>query len=100
MVKIKENNTKQPNREWQIITKVIEREDQPHQIILHNDDFNTFDFVIKALIEICDHTPIQAEQCTYLVHFKGKCSVLSGTLEELKPKCSALLDRQLSAELV
>ncbi len=43
-------------------------------IILYNDDFNTFDHVIETLINVCDHTPLQAEQCTLIVHYKGKCS--------------------------
>ena len=57
-----------------------------HEIILYNDDINTFDHVIDCLISICDHTPLQAEQCTLIVHYKGKCSVKSGTLFDLKPR--------------
>jgi|SRR3954468_11144529 len=70
------------------------------QIILYNDDVNTFDFVITALIKVCKHDPIQAEQCTYLVHYKGKCSVKKGTYEELEPMCTALLERGLTAEII
>lgn len=69
------------------------------QIILYNDDFNTFDFVIESLIKVCKHDQIQAEQCTYLVHYKGKCSVKRGTYEELEPMCTALLERGLTAEI-
>jgi ATP-dependent Clp protease adaptor protein ClpS len=69
------------------------------QIILYNDDFNTFDFVIESLIKVCRHHPVQAEQCTYLVHYKGKCSVKRGTYEELEPMCTALLERGLTAEI-
>ena len=71
-----------------------------HQIVLHNDDVNTFDHVIRCLIRICDHTAEQAEQCAYIVHYHGKCVVKSGTLEDLEPRCSLLLDAGLSAELV
>lgn len=71
-----------------------------HQIILYNDDVNTFDFVITSLIKVCKHDPIQAEQCTYLVHYKGKCSVKKGTYEELEPMCTALLERGLTAEII
>ncbi|TDL99151.1 MAG: Clp protease ClpS [Flavobacteriaceae bacterium] len=78
---------------------LLEETDQTHHIVVHNDDFNTFDYVIDCLIEICEHTPIQAEQCTYLIHHKGKCEVKTGSLEELKPKHRALLSRGLSSEL-
>ena len=69
------------------------------QIILYNDDFNTFDFVIESLVKVCDHDSLQAEQCTFLVHYRGKCSVKKGSFKELKPICSALLDRGLTAEI-
>jgi ATP-dependent Clp protease adaptor protein ClpS len=70
-----------------------------HEIILFNDDVNTFDHVIDTLIRVCDHTPIQAEQCAILVHYTGKCGVKTGDFDELKPLCSALLDAGLSAEI-
>ena len=79
---------------------VLEQEVNQHEIILYNDDVNTFDFVIDSLINVCDHTQQQAEQCTYLVHFKGKCTVKTGELDDLKPRCSKLLELGLSAELV
>lgn len=71
-----------------------------HEIILYNDDVNTFDHVIKTLIEVCDHTPEQAEQCALIVHYKGKCSVKRGSYDELEPKCIRLLAAGLSAEIV
>ena len=71
-----------------------------HQIILYNDDFNTFDHVIQTLISVCDHTPVQAEQCTLIVHYKGKCSVKSGTLIDLKPRLKKMVDAKLSAEII
>lgn len=75
-------------------------ETMKHVLVLHNDDVNTFDFVISSLIEVCGHTPEQAEQCTWLVHFKGKCEVKSGEFDFLKPMCLELLNRGLSAEIV
>ncbi len=69
------------------------------KIILYNDDVNTFDFVIDQLVKYCKHQPIQAEQCAYIVHYNGKCQVKSGTFDELKPICTALLDKGLSAEI-
>ena len=71
-----------------------------HQIILYNDDFNTFDHVIETLIDVCNHTPLQAEQCTLIVHYKGKCSVKSGTLIDLKVRLRKLIDAKLSAEII
>lgn len=71
-----------------------------HEIVLHNDDVNTFDFVIESLISVCDHTLEQAEQCTMLVHYKGKCTVKTGEFKDLEPRCSKLLQLGLSAELV
>jgi ATP-dependent Clp protease adaptor protein ClpS len=68
-------------------------------LVLHNDDVNTFEFVIETLIELCDHTLEQAEQCTLLVHYKGKCSVKMGSIEQLMPIHQAMLSRGLSSEI-
>ncbi|MFZ4435824.1 MAG: ATP-dependent Clp protease adaptor ClpS [Flavobacterium psychrophilum] len=70
-----------------------------HEIVLYNDDVNTFDHVIETLMRVCEHTAEQAEQCALLVHYKGKCTVKTGELTELVPQCSALLEAGLSAEL-
>ncbi len=70
-----------------------------HEIILFNDDVNTFDHVIETLIYVCDHTPEQAEQCSIIVHYNGKCTVKTGSYDDLKPRCSMLLDAGLSAEI-
>lgn len=79
---------------------VLEQVSINHEIILYNDDVNTFDHVIETLIRVCDHDELQAEQCAILVHYTGKCGVKTGSIDELKPKCSALLDAGLSAEIV
>lgn len=71
-----------------------------NEIVLFNDDVNTFDHVIETLIEVCKHTSEQAEQCAILVHYKGKCTVKTGSYEELKPQCTLLLQAGLSAEIV
>lgn len=71
-----------------------------NEIVLYNDDVNTFDYVIDTLIYACDHTPEQAEQCSILVHYKGKCTVKTGLYDDLKPRCSMLLEAGLSAEIV
>ncbi|KQS53308.1 MULTISPECIES: ATP-dependent Clp protease adaptor ClpS [Flavobacterium] len=71
-----------------------------NEIILYNDDVNTFDHVIDTLIRVCNHTSEQAEQCSIIVHYKGKCTVKTGSLDELKPQCTQLLEAGLSAEIV
>jgi len=71
-----------------------------NEIVLFNDDVNTFDHVIETLVYVCEHTWEQAEQCAILVHYKGKCTVKTGELEKLKPICSALLEAGLSAEII
>ncbi len=67
------------------------------QILLYNDDVNTFDWVIECLVKICKHDELQAEQCAMLVHYKGKAVVKNGSLEEMKVICQALCDCELSA---
>ena len=71
-----------------------------NEIILYNDEVNTFDHVIETLIRVCNHTSEQAEQCSIIVHYKGKCTVKTGEFTELKPQCSQLLEAGLSAEII
>jgi ATP-dependent Clp protease adaptor protein ClpS len=72
---------------------------EERKLIVYNDDVNTFDYVIKALIDVCEHTPDQAEQCTWIIHYKGKCSVKEGSFSKLKPMRDAICDRGISAEI-
>jgi ATP-dependent Clp protease adaptor protein ClpS len=83
----------------QEIAEVVVKEESTKALILYNDDFNTFEFVTESLIKVCNHDPIQAEQCTYLVHYSGKCVVKQGTFKKLRPMCEALLDRGLTAKI-
>jgi len=80
--------------------EVLTEEQKNNEIVLFNDEVNTFDHVIETLVYACEHTPIQAEQCAWIVHYKGKCTVKTGSYEELEPRCSLLLDAGLSAEIV
>jgi len=73
------------------------KEARVRDLILYNDDVNTFDYVIECLIEICEHDLLQAEQCTYIVHYTGKCAVKSGSYTKLNPMREALCERGLSA---
>ena len=71
--------------------------EDPCHLIVWNDDVNTFEWVIETLIEVCGHTPEQAEQCSYLIHYKGKCAVKHGEYDELKPMCDAITERGIGA---
>lgn len=80
-------------------TAIAVQKVQTKELILHNDDFNTFDHVINCLTSICDHSSVQAEQCSYIVHYNGKCSVKNGHLERLEPMLKALQNQNLTAEI-
>jgi len=68
-------------------------------LILHNDDINTFDFVIETLMEVCNHNEEQAEQCALITHYKGKCDIKKGQMETLKPLKDKLISKGLSATI-
>ncbi|WP_265428763.1 ATP-dependent Clp protease adaptor ClpS [Chryseobacterium sp. YIM B08800] len=89
-----------PKRQYEEEVLVLDDIDEVYKLILHNDDIHTFDDVIEALIQICKHDPIQAEQCTMLVHFKGKCTVKTGPMDILKPMHEKLIARSLTSEIV
>ena len=78
---------------------VLEQEANQHEIVLHNDDVNSFDFVIDSLIDVCEHTLEQAEQCTLLIHYKGKCAVKTGGFDQLASMRNTICQRGLSAEV-
>ncbi|MGB1268402.1 MAG: ATP-dependent Clp protease adaptor ClpS [Flavobacteriaceae bacterium] len=86
----------------QVLEEVLLKEatTKSNEIVLYNDDVNSFDHVIDCLIATCDHSPLQAEQCSLIVHYNGKCTVKTGELKDLKPRCSQLLEAGLSAEII
>jgi ATP-dependent Clp protease adaptor protein ClpS len=69
-------------------------------LIVFNDDINTFDHVIETLIRVCKHTTEQAEQCTMLIHYKGKCAVKSGTYDFLRPMREAICEAGIDARIL
>jgi ATP-dependent Clp protease adaptor protein ClpS len=79
--------------------KILEQTSTLNEIVLFNDDVNTFDWVIESLVDVCEHSMEQAEQCSVIVHYKGKCGVKTGSFDDLKPICTELLHRGLSAEI-
>ena len=97
------------NREWTTFAGVQwqteeqrttdELTEELHNLIVWNDDVNTFDWVIQSLVEICSHDTLQAEQCALIIHHKGKCSVKKGDFATLRPQAEALIDRGISATI-
>ncbi len=73
--------------------------EKPFQLIVWNDEVNTFEWVIETLVEVCGHTYEQAEQCAYFIHFKGKYAVKQGDYEDLKPPCDAITERGIGATI-
>lgn len=73
--------------------------EDPVNLVVHNDEVNTFDWVIQSLIEICGHTAEQAEQCALIIHFKGRYTVSSGSRPKLRPMREGLTDRGINATL-
>jgi ATP-dependent Clp protease adaptor protein ClpS len=71
----------------------------PFHLIVWNDEVNTFEWVIESLMEVCDHSYEQAEQCAYIIHYKGKYAVKHGSYENLKPMCDAITERGIGATL-
>lgn len=91
MAKVKENIDS--------LLDIIANHTPKKQIVVFNDDVNTFEFVIATLCIVCKHDPIQAEQCALIIHNNGKCSVKTGEYSELEPMCSHLLTAGLTAEI-
>jgi ATP-dependent Clp protease adaptor protein ClpS len=81
----------------EVETDVMVEDGNNCQLIVWNDEVNTFDWVIDTLIEICGHTPEQAEQCAMFIHTKGKYAVKNGSYEVLKPMCDSITDRGIGA---
>ncbi|WP_375445660.1 ATP-dependent Clp protease adaptor ClpS [uncultured Fibrella sp.] len=81
-----------------VMDEVVETE--VYNLVVFNDEVNTFEYVIDTLIEVCEHSPEQAEQCTLLIHYKGKCTVKNGGFEELAPLRNEICRRGISAEVL
>ena len=77
--------------------EVLTETTDPFHLVVWNDEVNTFEWVIETLMDVCKHSYEQAEQCAYIVHFKGKYAVKNGTYDELKPMCDAITERGIGA---
>ena len=86
----------------EVLVDVLEGVETTDQmdLVVFNDDVNTFDHVISTLIRVCKHTPEQAEQCTFLIHYKGKCAVKSGNFEFLRPFREAICEAGIDARIL
>jgi ATP-dependent Clp protease adaptor protein ClpS len=92
-------DTMYKERDFAEILEAIETTDVL-DLVVFNDDVNTFDHVINTLIRICKHEPEQAEQCTWLIHHKGKCAVKAGSFEFLKPMRDGICDAGIDARII
>ncbi len=93
MATTKTNNQTDNELELDVLTD----QEDPCNLIVWNDNVNTFEWVIETLIEVCGHSPEQAEQCSYFIHYKGKYAVKNGQYDELKPMCDAITERGIGA---
>lgn len=80
-------------------TDVLISTDEPYSLIVWNDEVNTFEWVIETLMQVCGHSAEQAEQCAYLIHFKGKYAVKNGNYDDLKQDCDAITERGIGATI-
>ena len=78
---------------------VLTTTDESCNLIVWNDEVNTFEWVIETLMEVCEHSHEQAEQCAYIIHFHGKYAVKKGSFDDLKPQCEAIIDRGINATI-
>ena len=90
---------KEDFEELAVLEEEVDTDDQ-RDLIVFNDDFNTFDHVINTLVKVCKHSIIQAEQCTHIIHYRGKCSVKKGTLSELRPMREGICEAGINAEII
>lgn len=77
-----------------------EKIEDTHDLVVFNDEVNTFDHVIDTLMKVCEHSPEQAEQCTLLIHYKGKCAVKHGDFDHLKELRALIGEAGISAEVL
>lgn len=89
-----------PQYQKETTVELLEEDIDVKDLVVFNDDFNTFDHVIQTLIRVCKHSAEQAEQCTLLVHFKGKCAVKTGSYEELKPLKDGICEAGIDAKIL
>ena len=85
--------------EYEFDTDVLTDVESPYSLVVWNDEVNSFDWVIQTLIEVCNHSTEQAEQCAMIIHTQGKYAVKQGSYDDLKPMCDAITDRGIGATI-
>ena len=93
------SSTSGQEKELVEVLEVIETTDVKN-LVVFNDDINTFDHVTTTLVRVCRHTQEQAEQCTWIIHYKGKCAVKTGSLDELSPMKDAICEAGIDARII
>lgn len=93
-------NYELPAIETDVLIEESVVEAKVYNLVVFNDEVNTFSFVIDTLMEVCEHSFEQAEQCTLIIHYKGKCTVKSGEFDELVNMRNAICNRGINAELI
>lgn len=86
------------NEEEILLEDLVDTEE--YDLVVFNDEYNTFDHVTKILMKVCKHSQEQAEQCTLIIHYKGKCTVKKGSRNKLKPMCQSILDAGIQAAIL
>ena len=99
--RIATNISMSSSEDTDVLEEVLTNESvqEENNLIVHNDEVNTFDHVINTLIRVCKHTNEQAEQCAYIIHFKGKCTVKTGVYELLNPMRESITSAGISASI-
>src|SRR5450755_1371709 len=92
-------NNPHTREEFAFETDLLTEVESPYSLIVWNDEVNSFDWVIQTLVDICNHSTEQAEQCAMIIHTQGKYAVKQGSYEELKPMCDAITDRGIGATI-
>ncbi|MDB5253484.1 MAG: ATP-dependent Clp protease adaptor ClpS [Flaviaesturariibacter sp.] len=92
------SRTKTDQQTWEDIDVAVETQ-EPFSLVVWNDEVNTFEWVIETLVQVCNQSQEQAEQCAYIIHFRGKYAVRQGDYDELKPMCDAITERGIGATL-
>ncbi|MGI8598060.1 MAG: ATP-dependent Clp protease adaptor ClpS [Chitinophagaceae bacterium] len=90
------NKDQTKQQQWDDVLTDVE---DPCNLIVWNDEVNTFEWVIETLVEICEHSHEQAEQCAYIIHYQGKYAVKNGIYDDLKPMCDAITERGIGATI-
>jgi ATP-dependent Clp protease adaptor protein ClpS len=80
-------------------TDILTSVEEPCNLIVWNDEVNSFEWVIETLVDVCKHSYEQAEQCAYIIHFRGKYAVKQGVYDDLKPLCDAITERGIGATI-